>query len=148
MTAGVPVLLVLGKLGALAGLTALPYTTGLSGYLAAALLTVCASGLPPPPWVASCVVEQEVTSRKDQGQYWAREASSYRFMPITQMHHAFMASPQGQAQLAALQAPAPQVPPYLDPLVREKYALGRWGNFKALLRRDATLMRRNSFLYT
>lgn len=29
-----------------------------------------------------------------------------------------------------------------------QYALGPWGNFKALLRRDWTLMRRNKFLYT
>lgn len=125
-----------------------PPTTGLGSCLAAVLLSDCLCLWSPPLWAASRAAEQEVTSRKDQGQYWAREASAYRFMPITQMHHAFMASPQGQAQLAALQAPAPQVPPYLDPLVREKYALGRWGNFKALLRRDATLMRRNSFLYT
>jgi hypothetical protein len=28
-----------------------------------------------------------------------------------------------------------------------RYALGRWAAFKALLRRDVTLMSRNSFLY-
>jgi hypothetical protein len=32
--------------------------------------------------------------------------------------------------------------------VHLQYALGAWGNFKALLRRDWTLMRRNKFLYT
>lgn len=69
-------------------------------------------------------------------------------MPITQMHEAFMASSHGQAQLHALQAPSPEVPEYLDPLVRQKYALGKWGNFKALLRRDLTLMKRNYFMYT
>jgi ABC-type multidrug transport system ATPase subunit len=91
---------------------------------------------------------QEVTSRRDQQQYWSRDSREYHFMPITQMHQAYIDSTQGKAQLQAVEAPALKVPKYLDPLVREKYALGAWGSFKALLRRDFTLMRRNSFLYT
>jgi hypothetical protein len=84
---------------------------------------------------------------QDQAQYWARDPAQYKFLPITQMHESFMASSQGQDQLQALQAPQPVVPDYLDPLVRDKYALDKWGNFKALLRRDATLMKLNSFMY-
>lgn len=61
-----------------------------------------------------------MTSRKDQAQYWTRDPAQYRFMPITEFHAAFMASKQGQAQLAALQAPKPEVPAHLDPLVRDK----------------------------
>lgn len=86
---------------------------------------------------------QEVTSRKDQAQYWSREPSSYCFVPITRLHEAYQASAHGRAQLQALETPPPELPHELDPLVRTAYALGPWSNFKALLRRDLTLMRRN-----
>lgn len=161
--------------------------------------------LPPRKGVADFL--QEVTSRRDQQQFWARDPAQYRFLPITEIHQAYLDSTQGKAQLQALAAPAPVLPEHLDPLVRKKvrpalcvllvgsvvplvlatlgtsqlspahceaalcpadktwfstwlkpallhvltclqYALGPWGNFKALLRRDWTLMRRNKFLYT
>lgn len=102
--------------------------------------------IPPRKGVADFL--QEVTSRRDQQQYWSRDQCEYAFIPITQMHQAYLDSAQGKAQLQALQEPAPVLPPNLDPLVRQKYALGPWGNFKALLRRDFTLMKRNYFLYT
>lgn len=63
---------------------------------------------------------QEVTSRRDQQQYWSGDPSEYRFMPITQFHEAYMRSADGKAQLAALEAPTPQLPDHLDPLVRKK----------------------------
>jgi len=90
---------------------------------------------------------QEVTSRKDQAQYWCRDPTEYRFMPITEMHEAFMRSAEGKAQLQAIEAPPVKVSEKLDPLVRDKYALGPGGLFKACLRRDFTLMKRNGFLY-
>lgn len=90
---------------------------------------------------------QEVTSRKDQQQYWTGDPGAYTFTPILAMHQAFLDSPQGRAQAQALQAPAAKVPQQQDPLVRQKYALGRGGLFKACLRREFTLMKRNAFLF-
>ncbi|KAF6262511.1 ATP-binding cassette transporter [Scenedesmus sp. NREL 46B-D3] len=90
---------------------------------------------------------QEVTSRRDQQQYWSREPSQYAFVPVAAFHAAYEASPQGKAMRGALAAPAPQQPPRLDPLVRDKYALSGSGSWKACLRRDWILMKRNSFLY-
>lgn len=63
---------------------------------------------------------QEVTSRKDQAQYWSREPREYKFMPITAMHEAFVASGEGKAQLQALGAPTQPAPDSVDPLVRDK----------------------------
>eukprot|EP00879_Flechtneria_rotunda_P006755 GHRR01007099.1.p1 GENE.GHRR01007099.1~~GHRR01007099.1.p1 ORF type:complete len:1177 (+),score=387.98 GHRR01007099.1:1343-4873(+) len=91
---------------------------------------------------------QEVTSRKDQQQYWTREPQDYSFVPVTAFHEAFESSEQGRAMRALVGAPAPHMPKHLDPLVRQKYALSGWGSFKACLRRDWTLMTRNWFLYT
>jgi ABC-type multidrug transport system ATPase subunit len=101
--------------------------------------------IPPRKGVADFL--QEVTSRKDQAQYWTGNSAEYRFMPIMQMHEAFMRSEEGKAQLLALEASDPKLPEQLDPLVREKYALGPAGLFKACLRRDFTLMKRNAFLF-
>lgn len=91
-----------------------------------------------------------MTSRKDQQQYWTRDPAAYRFTPIMAMHQAFLASPQGRQQRLALEAPAAAKASQArgpDPLVREKYALGPAGLFKACLRRDFTLMKRNAFLF-
>jgi hypothetical protein len=63
---------------------------------------------------------QEVTSRKDQPQYWAGPPEQYSFMPVEAFHAAYEASPQGKAMKAAIAAPPPVAPPGLDPLVRQK----------------------------
>eukprot|EP00878_Enallax_costatus_P011267 GHUV01011764.1.p1 GENE.GHUV01011764.1~~GHUV01011764.1.p1 ORF type:complete len:605 (+),score=193.45 GHUV01011764.1:122-1936(+) len=91
---------------------------------------------------------QEVTSRKDQQQYWSGEQKDYKFVPVTDFHKAYETSAKGKAMRAALGAPALKNPENLDPLVRDKYALDGFGSFKACLRRDWTLMKRNYFLYT
>jgi hypothetical protein len=78
---------------------------------------------------------QEVTSRKDQPQYWAGAPEQYSFMPVETFHAAYTASPQGQAMMAALDAPAPVPPPGLDPLVREKWVPG-WLLHKLQIRCD------------
>uniref|UniRef100_A0A383WGZ5 ABC transporter domain-containing protein n=1 Tax=Tetradesmus obliquus TaxID=3088 RepID=A0A383WGZ5_TETOB len=101
--------------------------------------------IPPRKGVADFL--QEVTSRRDQQQYWARDPSQYSFVPVAAFHAAYEASPQGSAMRAAVAAPAPQQPPRLDPLVRHRYALSGMALFKASLRRDWTLVKRNSFLY-
>jgi hypothetical protein len=74
--------------------------------------------IPPRKGVADFL--QEVTSRKDQRQYWAREPGEYAFVPITRFHEAYSRSEHGRAQLAALEAPPPALPQHLDPLVRDK----------------------------
>lgn len=74
--------------------------------------------LPPRKGVADFL--QEVTSRRDQQQFWARDPAQYRFLPIAEIHQAYLDSTQGKAQLQALAAPAPVLPEHLDPLVRKK----------------------------
>lgn len=63
---------------------------------------------------------QEVTSRKDQQQYWSKPNEQYQFVSVTEFHKAYEASPQGKAMHKALEAPAPELPKSLDPLVRTK----------------------------
>lgn len=63
---------------------------------------------------------QEVTSRKDQQQYWSKDAQQYQFVPVTKFHEAYELSVQGKAMREALGAPALKNPDNLDPLVRDK----------------------------
>ena len=63
---------------------------------------------------------QEVTSRKDQQQYWSGEQKDYKFVPVTDFHKAYETSAQGIAMRAAVGAPALKNPENLDPLVRDK----------------------------
>ncbi|CAL8462536.1 g2069 [Coccomyxa elongata] len=91
---------------------------------------------------------QEVTSRKDQGQYWADRTRPYEFVPVQAFSRAFEGSEAGRGNAAALAEPyhAPGKMP-LDALVRTKYALSGWQAFKACLRREWTLMVRHKFIY-
>ena len=59
--------------------------------------------LPPRKGVADFL--QEVTSRKDQAQYWADPARPYRFITVPEMVEAFTRSPVGQQLEAKLQQP-------------------------------------------
>ena len=68
-------------------------------------------------------------------------------MPVKTFADAYKASPAGLASQAALEAPTLQQPSHLDPLVRTRYGIGSWPMFKALLRRELTIMLRNRFLY-
>lgn len=63
---------------------------------------------------------QEVTSRKDQQQYWSGAQREYKFVPVAEFHKAFEASAQSTAIRQALEAPALKNPENLDPLVRDK----------------------------
>ncbi|KAK9906410.1 hypothetical protein WJX75_001426 [Coccomyxa subellipsoidea] len=91
---------------------------------------------------------QEVTSRKDQGQYWADRTRPYEFVPVQAFSHAFEASEVGRANAAALAEPyqAPGKGTF-DALVRTKFALSGLQAFKACLRREWTLMVRHKFIY-
>lgn len=90
----------------------------------------------------------QVTSRKDQGQYWADEARPHKFVPVQTFSTAFEESEVGQGNALALSKPysAPGKAP-LDALVRTKFALSGWQAFKACLRREWTLMMRHKFIY-
>ena len=48
---------------------------------------------------------QEITSRKDQRQYWADHSKPYRFIPPAEMAEAFRRSPVGQAVAAEIASP-------------------------------------------
>ncbi|CAK0784035.1 hypothetical protein CVIRNUC_007238 [Coccomyxa viridis] len=93
---------------------------------------------------------QEVTSQKDQRQYWADDTRAYKFVPVEHFARAFADSECGRAAQAASEEKVPlSNAPHsrMDPLVRKKHALGAWEMFKACAHREVILMKRHSFTY-
>lgn len=64
----------------------------------------------------------QVTSKKDQEQYWADASRPYRFVPVKVFAEAFAASPVGKrnAEVMGNFCGPPKEAPVPDPLIRRK----------------------------
>ena len=69
-----------------------------------------------------CMPAVQVTSKKDQAQYWADASRPYRFVPVKEFADAFAASPVGRHRAEEVEkcCGPPKEPPTPDPLVRTK----------------------------
>ncbi|KAL8153222.1 hypothetical protein V2J09_010982 [Rumex salicifolius] len=90
---------------------------------------------------------QEVTSRKDQEQYWARRDESYRFVTVKEFAESFQAFHVGRKIADELAIPYDKSKSHPAALTTEEYGLNKMELFKACLARDALLMKRNKFVY-
>ncbi|XP_009614154.1 ABC transporter G family member 31 isoform X1 [Nicotiana tomentosiformis] len=101
--------------------------------------------LPPRKGVADFL--QEVTSRKDQAQYWADNSRPYEFIPVPAIAEAFRNSRYGQDLKSSLSIPYDRSKGHPSALSATKFAVPRWELFKACFSREWLLMTRHSFLY-
>ena len=90
---------------------------------------------------------QEVTSKKDQEQYWFRKDQPYRFISDSEFADAFTSFHIGQQLASDLSVPYDKSKTHPAALVREKYDISKWELFKACFDREWLLMKRNSFVY-
>ncbi|MBA0731130.1 hypothetical protein Golax_025839, partial [Gossypium laxum] len=90
---------------------------------------------------------QEVTSRKDQMQYWARKDQPYRFITANEFAEAFQTFHVGMKLGEELGTPFDKKKGHPAALTTEKYGVGKWELLKACIAREFLLMRRNSFVY-
>ncbi|KAL2898951.1 ABC transporter G family member 31 [Bienertia sinuspersici] len=90
---------------------------------------------------------QEVTSRKDQEQYWADTSRPYQFISAEQIAEAFRNSRFGNAAKDTLSESYEKSKSHPLALSRTMFALPKWKHFEACFSREFLLMRRNSFLY-
>ncbi|KAJ9188710.1 hypothetical protein P3X46_000079 [Hevea brasiliensis] len=74
---------------------------------------------------------QEVTSKKDQEQYWSRKNQPYRYISIAE----------------DLSIPFDKSRTHPAALVTEEYGISNWNLFKACFAREWLLMKHNSFVY-
>ncbi|KAM3689458.1 hypothetical protein ACB098_09G049500 [Castanea mollissima] len=90
---------------------------------------------------------QEVTSKKDQEQYWFRKNQHYRYISVPEFAQAFSSFHIGQQLAADISAPYDKARVHPAALVTEKYGLSSWELFRACFSREWLLMKRNSFTY-
>ncbi|KAK9946087.1 hypothetical protein M0R45_011566 [Rubus argutus] len=90
---------------------------------------------------------QEVTSRKDQEQYWARLHEPHRFVTVKEFAEAFQAFHIGQRLGDELAIPFDRSKSHRAALTAKKYGVNKKELFRACVSREFLLMKRNSFAY-
>ncbi|XWS16592.1 hypothetical protein CRYUN_Cryun34aG0102300 [Craigia yunnanensis] len=90
---------------------------------------------------------QEVTSKKDQEQYWFRKDQPYGYITVSDFVQGFNSFHIGQQLASDLMVPYDRFGAHHPALVTEKYGISNWELFRACLAREWLLMKRNSFVY-
>lgn len=89
----------------------------------------------------------QVTSKKDQAQYWADPSKPYVFVSVAEIAQAFKNSKFGKYMESLQSHPLDTSKGHPSALARTKYAVPRWDLAKACFSRELLLIRRHSFLY-
>ncbi|KAK1305951.1 Pleiotropic drug resistance protein 3 [Acorus calamus] len=90
---------------------------------------------------------QEVTSRKDQQQYWMRHEEHYRYIPVKEFSEAFQSFHVGRRISEELATPFDKSKSHPAALATSKYGASNKDLLRALAWREFLLMKRNSFVY-
>ncbi|CAL2280417.1 unnamed protein product [Prunus armeniaca] len=90
---------------------------------------------------------QEVTSRKDQKQYWTSRDEPYRFITVKHFSEAFQSFSVGKRITEELAAPFDKTKSDPAALTTKKYGIRKVELLKACFSRELLLMKRNSFVY-
>nr|GEY05233.1 ABC transporter G family member 39-like isoform X2 [Tanacetum cinerariifolium] len=90
---------------------------------------------------------QEVTSRKDQGQYWFKEDQPYSYITIPEFSSAFKSFHIGVKLENDINIPYDKSKIHPDTLVKQKYGISSLQLLKACFEREWLLSKRNSLLY-
>ncbi|WMV56739.1 hypothetical protein MTR67_050124 [Solanum verrucosum] len=90
---------------------------------------------------------QEVTSKKDQQQYWVRRDEPYRFITSKEFSEAYQAFHVGRKLGEDLAVSYDKRKSHPAALTTEKYGIGKKQLFEVCKEREYLLMKRNSFVY-
>ncbi|KAI9107454.1 hypothetical protein K1719_021491 [Acacia pycnantha] len=90
---------------------------------------------------------QEVTSTKDQEQYWMRRDEPYRFITVTEFSEAFQLFHVGRTIGDELAVPFDRSKNHPAALTTKRYGVSKMELLKATFSREFLLMKRNSFVY-
>ncbi|CAH9117683.1 unnamed protein product [Cuscuta europaea] len=90
---------------------------------------------------------QEVTSKKDQEQYWFRKDQPYIYVSISEFVEAFSSFGVGKELGDELSIPYDKSKTHPAALVQRNYGISNLELLKACFSREWLLMKRNSFLY-
>ncbi len=95
-------------------------------------------------WLCWTQVWLQMTSRKDQGQYWYNKSIPYQYVPVKAFADGFQRFHVGERLYQELTIPFDRTKCHTAALVTEKYALGNWEIFQASYAREKLLM--NAFV--
>ncbi|MCO5595596.1 hypothetical protein L7F22_049641 [Adiantum nelumboides] len=90
---------------------------------------------------------QEVTSRKDQQQYWADKSRPYFYVPVVEFAQAFNNFHVGQCVSEILSRPYDKSKSHPASFTTRKYGLDKWELLRACFAREWLLMKRNVAIY-
>ncbi|KAI3775039.1 hypothetical protein L1987_49607 [Smallanthus sonchifolius] len=90
---------------------------------------------------------QEVTSKKDQKQYWMTRDKPYRFVTANEFSNAYKSFHVGRRLANELETPYDKSKSHPAALTTEKYGLNTKELIKACFDREILLMKRNSFVF-
>eukprot|EP01018_Ginkgo_biloba_P031439 Gb_04571 [translate_table: standard] len=90
---------------------------------------------------------QEVTSRKDQEQYWVANEMPYQYVSVKQFAEKFKQFNVGQKLINELSTPYDKSGSHKAALSFSRYSISKIELLKACFNREWLLMKRNSFLY-
>ncbi|KAK3416796.1 hypothetical protein EUGRSUZ_H02558 [Eucalyptus grandis] len=90
---------------------------------------------------------QEVTSRKDQHQYWVRKDEPYTFVTVQEFAEAFQSFHVGRKLGDELSTPFDKSKNHPAALTTKRFGVGMKDLLKAWILREYLLMKRNSFVY-
>ncbi|KAF2301515.1 hypothetical protein GH714_025374 [Hevea brasiliensis] len=90
---------------------------------------------------------QEVTSRKDQQQYWILKDQPYCYVTVKEFSEAFQSFHVGRDLENELSTPFDKTKSHPAALTTKKYGVGKMELLKACFSREILLMKRNSFVY-
>ena len=89
----------------------------------------------------------QVTSKKDQQQYWARKEGPYRFVTVKEFVEAFQSFHTGRKVGDELASPYDKTKSHPAALTTKKYGVNKKELLDANMSREYLLMKRNSFVY-
>ncbi|KAK9101862.1 hypothetical protein Sjap_019116 [Stephania japonica] len=90
---------------------------------------------------------QEVTSRKDQQQYWAQKDEPYSYVSVAEFAEAFQSFHVGRKLGYELSTPFDKKRSHPAALTTSKFGISKQELLKACFSRQLLLMNRNSFVY-
>lgn len=90
---------------------------------------------------------QEVTSKKDQQQYWCKKNQPYHYISVPELAEAFNSFHIGERVIEDLRVPYDKSRTHPAALVKDKYGISNRELFWACFSREWLLMKRSSFVY-
>lgn len=89
----------------------------------------------------------QITSKKEQQQYWARHDQPYRYITVFEFAEAFKSCEMGRRLIAELAIPFDKSRSHPAALATNKYGVSQMELLKAFATREILLIKRNSFVY-